>query len=290
MSQQMVQETSYENFKESEIYKSALPRPNSDQLRALIENILQYGQLDPIKVNKNMIILDGYTRYEILAERGRMIKFVIVEVEDELTYVVETNVMRRDLNIFQRVEAMYNLYKKIRLERRQKDMTIHYDVLRSLKQGLKTAKSISKATGYDRSLINKKLKELKEDYSVSVKKEFTKYADGNGGTTNNVYTIETRGEAILAKAQPRSIGGVNVLVGKTIGVNRNSITYVVGILEKGNEQIKQDCRDGRIALNNAYWEVMGSPHKGIAHVSGKTKLQCPHCDHIAPKKEFRKHV
>ena len=47
-------------------YYNAIPRPNKEEFTALKMSIIEKGQQDPITVNKNLIILDGHTRYNIM--------------------------------------------------------------------------------------------------------------------------------------------------------------------------------------------------------------------------------
>lgn len=100
-------------IKVKEEYLSLVPRPTKEERMALKEDINLHGQHDPIVVNRNGFILDGYTRYEICQELGLEVKYRVQEFateEEEKRYVINCNVNRRQLNAFQRVELYYQMY------------------------------------------------------------------------------------------------------------------------------------------------------------------------------------
>ena len=91
---------SIDNIKEVPEYKELIPENNSYE--ELKKSIQQLGFLDPITVNKNYEILDGYTRYRIAKELG--IKEIPVEIyetsgrEEELDIIASFNLKRRHLS------------------------------------------------------------------------------------------------------------------------------------------------------------------------------------------------
>src|SRR3989337_3000058 len=100
-------------IKVKEEYLVLVPRPTKEERMALKEDIMLRGQHDPIVINRDGFILDGYTRYEICQELGIEVKYRIQEFatkEEEKRYVINCNVRRRHLNAFQRVELMYQMY------------------------------------------------------------------------------------------------------------------------------------------------------------------------------------
>jgi len=106
-------EADYDTFKIIPKYLKALPRSTYDELHAMDQNLIQRGQQKPIEVRRDMGILDGYTRHDLLGQRGVKIKYIFKDFpteEEEYEYVKECNVMRRQLNLFQRVETMYEFY------------------------------------------------------------------------------------------------------------------------------------------------------------------------------------
>jgi hypothetical protein len=91
---------SIDEIKEVPEYKELMPENNSYE--ELKKSIQQLGFLDPIIINKNYEILDGYTRYRIAKELG--IKEIPVEIyetsgrEEELDIIASFNLKRRHLS------------------------------------------------------------------------------------------------------------------------------------------------------------------------------------------------
>lgn len=101
-------------IKFSEYYYGLVPRPTKHEWSALDQSIALNGLQEPITVNRDGVILDGYTRYEICQNRKIKPEYRIKEFKDkheELLYVLETNATRRQLNAFQRVELFYEIFK-----------------------------------------------------------------------------------------------------------------------------------------------------------------------------------
>jgi len=95
-----ITKVSIDNIKEVPEYKELMPENNSyEELKGSIQ---QLGFLDPITVNKNYEILDGYTRFRIAKELG--LKEIPVEIyetsgrEEELDMIASFNLKRRHLS------------------------------------------------------------------------------------------------------------------------------------------------------------------------------------------------
>ena len=107
-------------FKEITIndeYFDMVPRPTPEEYNALRESIQINGQQEPIILNSNGVILDGHTRYEILQNLGRDPEYTIKPFDDkqkEMSYIVECNLIRRQLNAFQKIELSFSLYEILR--------------------------------------------------------------------------------------------------------------------------------------------------------------------------------
>ncbi len=105
-------------------YYDLIPRPNVQDRKKLKESIKKEGIQIPIIINSDGFILDGHTRYEICLELGIVdipteIKTFLDEIS-ERKFVVMTNLTRRHLNKFQKVELSWPLFeieKKRALER-----------------------------------------------------------------------------------------------------------------------------------------------------------------------------
>jgi hypothetical protein len=94
-------------------YISLVPRPSEDEYKALETNIIENGgAYDPIKINKNDEILDGYTRFDICNKHNLPYKTMVIDLPtklDEKIFVIETNLKRRHLNKFQVIELNLTL-------------------------------------------------------------------------------------------------------------------------------------------------------------------------------------
>lgn len=101
----------------NEKYSEIVPRHTPEEYASLRDSIDMEGQKDPIVINNKGVILDGYTRYEILQNLGREIETRVKQfsnIKDEEYYVIETNLNRRHLNAFQKVELSQKLHDQIR--------------------------------------------------------------------------------------------------------------------------------------------------------------------------------
>jgi len=89
-------------------YLSLVPRPTDEEYKALEADIVEKGRAtEPIKINSKNEILDGHTRYEICEKHNlpydtKTMSFP--SVFDEKIFVVETNLLRRNLTPYQRFE------------------------------------------------------------------------------------------------------------------------------------------------------------------------------------------
>lgn len=103
----------------NEEYLDLIPRPSKEERQALKESIMVDGLHTPLIINPDGVVLDGHTRYEICQELSIKPPFVIKDFEtkeQEKEFVVTSNLIRRQLNPYQRVELIYNLYKQIKAQ------------------------------------------------------------------------------------------------------------------------------------------------------------------------------
>lgn len=94
-----------------------VPRPSKQEMQILTESIMKNGQREPIVINHNHFILDGHTRFEVCQNLGiepvcRVMKFDTYEEEE--AYVVESNMERRNVNNFQKLEIYHNYYELLK--------------------------------------------------------------------------------------------------------------------------------------------------------------------------------
>ena len=113
-------------FKINPEYEALLPKLTKEQYEALKESIRKDGQYDPIIVNKEGVILDGYHRYRICQEVKIEPKFTVIDFKNQLLekkFVIESNLLRRHLTTFQRIEMaipLLEIERELAKQRQQK--------------------------------------------------------------------------------------------------------------------------------------------------------------------------
>lgn len=289
-------EADYDDFVIHQAYLEAMPRPNYEENQALDLKLIQRGQQEPIKVNRKMWILDGYTRHDLLGQRGKKIKYMFMDFNsshDEWEYVVETNVMRRQLNKYQRIEAMYGMYKNRKQEIKNKNYDGWIAVMQSVKKGNTTAIDVAEDIGYHRQAINKISRVLEKNFYIRRIAEFRKHESGKGrgGTTYHILSLLPKSEEFLSKHTKRQMGSASVLIGKIIGLHRNTVVKGMTIVEQGDEGMKRRLRDGELTMNNAYAQLVNIGHReGIKYTKrlwkNDSNIRCPHCDRVSKKSEY----
>lgn len=91
-------------------YFDIVPRPIDSEYKSLMESMREDGQQIPIVVNQEGTILDGHTRYEICKELNIQPIYEIKKFDDKIdekNYVIITNLSRRNLNLAQRAEILF---------------------------------------------------------------------------------------------------------------------------------------------------------------------------------------
>ena len=129
-------------------YRAMVPRPCPEDYEALEADIVAKGEAtEPIVVNQDDVILDGHTRYEICCKNGCFYTTRTVEFDDpvdERLYVITTNLYRRHMNDYQRVEMAKPL-EKLYAEKAQRNM--EGGTLVSNEKRVDTAAEVSKIIG-----------------------------------------------------------------------------------------------------------------------------------------------
>jgi ParB-like chromosome segregation protein Spo0J len=92
---------------------STLTPPMSDlEYGSLRSSIQEHGQYVPIVVNQDGVILDGHHRYKACHELGIKPSVLVRQFENPLQekeFIIESNLNRRHLNEFQRIELQNKL-------------------------------------------------------------------------------------------------------------------------------------------------------------------------------------
>jgi ParB-like chromosome segregation protein Spo0J len=95
-------------LKINEEYRSLLPPLSEPESDALKRSIKEDGLHYPIIANKHGIVLDGHNRLKLCRELGIKPRFEIRDFSDdrlrEKKFVIVTNLRRRHLNDFQKIE------------------------------------------------------------------------------------------------------------------------------------------------------------------------------------------
>ncbi len=284
LSQQLIMEADYDDFIINQEYLEAVPRATEAEIKGLDLKLIQRGQLVPITVNRKMVILDGYTRHDLLGQRGKKIKYIFMDFEnkeDELNFVRETNVMRRHMNPFQRVETMYEQLKHEREMRRLEISTGFTDTLLSMKNGNTTAKTIAKDMEVSLKYINRTVKKMTEQWYVGRNPD----PNTNAGY---IYHVMPKGEELLIKSKQVKMGRIEI--SDIIGVRKQTINKAMHLIANASESLLRDIRTNKIGLVSAYKEFMGqnriTPSKYYRGWTPYSKIKCPHCDHVSNKKEY----
>lgn len=136
-----------------ENYLELVPRLNKEERQLLKESIMLYGQREEIIINENGKILDGHTRYEICKELGIEPKFKTRQfnnTDQEREYVIDANLSRRHLTLFQKFELVYSLY----LGMKRRDVNKWLEGKR-INRELDTAKIFARQLGMSRDYFFK---------------------------------------------------------------------------------------------------------------------------------------
>lgn len=111
-------------------YEKLVPKPTREEYDSLRASIEKDGQFYPIVVNEDLEILDGHTRNAILYVMKKEPKYVIKKFENKLLekkFVIESNLRRRHLNNYQKIELgipLLQIEKELAAKRQEKGKTL----------------------------------------------------------------------------------------------------------------------------------------------------------------------
>ena len=275
------------SFSINEKYLSAIPRPTPDEVKSLNESILALGQLYPIAVNKNMVILDGHSRFDLLCNLSKDIKYHVFDFkteEEEYQFVVESNIMKRHLNNYQKIETMYDFYNNDRTKNPINNYTITCDVIKSIKSGNITCEQVSKHLQLDSKYTARILTSLVEDYCLSRDVEHKKTT--HGSTKYYTYKLMPKAESRLSRNDVRkTIIGISRL----IGVSRETLNRGLHIIKNADDDIKVKLRSGVLSISHVYTILSASGRmstKGKKYFGACNIVECPYCHKTIKKKEL----
>jgi len=146
-------------------YKKLVPPLDAEEYKALETDIIEKKEaLEPIIINQNDVILDGHNRYEICIKHGCFYRTEVRTFdspEDEMIYVIDSNLLRRQLTKFMIVEL--NLKKAdIKLKKQAKQQMLEGKTLSRNQERVHVDKEIAKMSGVSKDTVNKVRKILKE--------------------------------------------------------------------------------------------------------------------------------
>ncbi len=206
-------------------YYDFIPRPNAKDRRRLKESIRRNGVEIPLILNRDGFIMDGHTRYEICQELG--ITDIPTEIkefsdeESERKFVIMTNLSRRHLNRFQKIELSLPL---LELEEKRAKERMNWRKLHP---------------------------------------ELAKIS-GNGHATKMKGRIKE--------------GGAAEIFGKKIGIGKTTVAYFNYLKKNAPTELLLKCRNGEIAIQNAYYLHVGQRLMSSGVRPEKTVDFCPKCN------------
>lgn len=279
-------------------YFDLVPRPLDEEKAFLKEDIQIDGLNESIKINPEGIVLDGHTRIEICEElnwtksNGEKIKpvFEVKEFETktkEKEYVLKTNLMRRQLNSFQKVKLVASLYKENPHTNREKT---RYDILLELKKYEKPVNcdTLSKKVGVSRTYATEMLRGLKEDFCAN----YETREDHYNRKQVHYYYILPKGEEVLSKGRPEKV--VFKTLGRSIGVGKETTAKAMFLLNHASPYMLLKLEAGKIGVMSAYVELTKEDrvNKRVIpkkYIGRSSKVICPHCKQISTKREWKRY-
>ena len=94
-------------------YEKLVSPMSQEEYEALKQSIKKQGKnMIPVIINQDDVLLDGHYRLKACTELGIKVEYQVMKFTDPLEekkFVIETNVIRRQLNEFQRVESGFAL-------------------------------------------------------------------------------------------------------------------------------------------------------------------------------------
>jgi len=302
MSQVLYETEQYANYKGKKLhirfideYFDLVPRPLDEEKAFLKEDIKIDGLNESIKINPHGIVLDGHTRIEICEELGwtksneEKIKpiFEVKEFETKLKekeYVLKTNLMRRQLNSFQKVKLISRLYEENPHTNREQT---RYDILLELKKYGKpvNSKVLREKTNKSRTFTLEILRGLKEDYCAN----FEVRRDGQQRKEVHYYYILPKGEEVLSKGRPEKV--VFKTLGRSIGVGKETTAKTIFLLNNASPHMLDRLELGKIGVMSAYLELTKKDRVkrkiNKKYLKGHNKVICPHCEQVSLKKDWK---
>jgi len=201
---------------EKDEYKKLIPRPSEHDYEEMKKDAKTKGITEPIEINKNNIILDGHTRYDIAKELDiKEVPTRVINLKSELEekeYGIRKNLLRRHLNNTQKAKIGLSLleieeekakqWKEATIPKKgekgfqNRDKDAHVGKILSPhakdSQAKKSADIVAKEVGIS-SMTIKKAKKIKQTkfknkvHQQEVDKAWNEAESGKKGSIDSVY-------------------------------------------------------------------------------------------------------
>jgi ParB-like chromosome segregation protein Spo0J len=198
-------------LKIAEEYQALVPAQTEQEYESLKQSIKEneFWGSNPIVINSENIILDGHHRYRACQELGIELRTTIAKFENKLQeklFVINSNLRRRHLNSFQKVELALRS-KSILQEIAKRNESLGGKGVRNLTPLGRVDREIGKLAGVSYDTVRKV-----ELISNTARKELLIKLRSNGESINGAYnkiikeqiqhelTIKAASRAISAKA------------------------------------------------------------------------------------------
>ena len=281
--QQIIQESKADDFKINPKYQQAVPRPTYDEMRALDESLRLNGQMYPITVNNNMVILDGHSRFEALSTRGALIKYQVFQSsndEDEFRFVVESNIMKRNLNTFQKIETMYEFIKAEREKKQVNNYDNRVEVINAIKNGKVKALDIGREIGINTQSTNRILVGMVDDFILRRTKKTSEEK-----RPYYAYELLPKAEEVLVQ----SVRKRKITISRLIGVSVTTMHMGVFLIENADTKILNALRVGQTTISAEYHKMnKTNDTRKFGRNTHETYFRCPNCKHTYPRSKYQR--
>ena len=107
-------------------YAKMVPEHSKEKFEELKNSIQEIGLYEPIVINSKYVVLDGHHRMRACQEANVVPRFRMMDFKTkdlEMLYVMETNLYRRQLTVFQEVELRTEITKLKSRQGQRTDLT-----------------------------------------------------------------------------------------------------------------------------------------------------------------------
>ena len=243
-------------------FADLIPPLTEKEYKGLEASILTEGCRDALVV-WNETLVDGHNRYRICTEHDIAYKTVQKEFDDRnaaMLWMMNTQLSRRNLNDFQRVEIVRKCENAVKAEAvkrklstlKQNQNTDKVNLPERAEQSRNTLGAMAKVSGstyeHAAAIIDKAPEAVKnavrkDELSINAGYEVTKM---NPEQQNEISDRISKGEKardVVSEVRSRS------------GVSPKTYDRAVVVIETAPEELKAELREGNITINQAYSQM-----------------------------------